>query len=220
VMLYHLPQNRPTRITDVTVEGNTISRNRLETMKSGAGKPRSPVLTVKWQVQNDDGDETVYNLAVRREGEVHWRPLPTGDDPLTKTQFSWNTETFPDGHYRLRVTASDRRSNSADRALEHHFTTPLFLIDNERPRIDAVTVRFPIVTARATDSMSAIAEMAYSINDGEWQVGSTRDGLFDDLTEMLEIRLPDDLSSGMHTLAIRVADEAGNIASTTVTFRR
>ena len=41
----------------------------------------------------------------------------------------------------------------------------------------------------------------------------------DDLAEVLRIQLPRDLSRGVHTLAIRVADEAGNIGSASVTFR-
>ena len=117
------------------------------------------------------------------------------------------------------MTANDRRANSADRAIESHKTTPLFLVDNQKPSIAGITVRNLQATARATDSMSAIAEMAYSVDDGEWIVGATQDGLFDDLTEMLKITLPGDLSAGVHTLAIRVADEAGNIGSASVTFR-
>jgi len=39
-----------------------------------------------------------------------------------------------------------------------------------------------------------------------------------DLTEDLRIDLPGGLSRGMHTLAVRVADAAGNIGSTSTTF--
>jgi len=60
--------------------------------------------------------------------------------------------------------------------------------------------------------------MAYSIDDQPWQVGGSRDGLFDDTSEMLNIRLPDDLKPGVHTLSIRIADEAGNIGSTSTSF--
>jgi hypothetical protein len=93
------------------------------------------------------------------------------------------------------------------------------LIDNSRPTVEAISVRYPHATARASDANGAIAEMAYSVDDGDWQVGTAHDGLFDDLTEMLAIALPRDLESGVHTLAIRVADESGNIGSASVTFR-
>lgn len=217
VSVYYLPYNEPTRITDVEVE--TTTGSGLVTMKDGVTQPRSPVVKLSWSIDNPDDDETVYTLAVRREGEVVWREINTGKNALTATSYEWNTETFPDGWYRLRVSASDRRQNAADRALQTHEITPLFLVDNEKPAVTGITVKYPAVSARATDSMSVIAEMAYSIDDGPWRVGDTRDGIYDDMSENLTITLPDDLKPGIHTLAIRVADEAGNIGSAAVTFR-
>ena len=60
--------------------------------------------------------------------------------------------------------------------------------------------------------------MAYSVDDGPWQIGASADGLFDDLTEDLRIELPTGLARGTHTLAVRVADASGNIGSTAATF--
>ncbi len=216
VTAYYLPQNRATRITEITVGDD--SRGKLVTTKSGEAKPRSPVVKVKWKVDNDDKDSTAYTLAVRREGNVLWRPLATGKKPLTSTSFDWNTETFPDGYYRLRVTASDRLANSAERTLVDDDVTELFLLDNTRPEISKVTVDYPNASARASDAMSAIAEMAFSIDDQPWRIGSCQDGIFDQQTEFLKVTLPT-LEPGVHTLALRVADEAGNIGSSAVTFR-
>ena len=60
--------------------------------------------------------------------------------------------------------------------------------------------------------------MAYSIDDGAWQLGATADGLFDDQSEDLRVDLPAGLPRGTHTLAIRVADAAGNVGSISTTF--
>jgi hypothetical protein len=60
--------------------------------------------------------------------------------------------------------------------------------------------------------------MAYSVDDGPWQLGAAADGLFDDLVEDLRIDLPAGLPRGAHTLAVRVADAAGNVGSTSATF--
>jgi hypothetical protein len=60
--------------------------------------------------------------------------------------------------------------------------------------------------------------MAYSVDDGPWQIGASADGLFDDLTEELRIDLAPGLARGTHTLAVRVADAAGNIGATAATF--
>lgn len=216
VTTYYVPQNQPTQVQDVTVE--IASKESLPTLKDSAAKPRSPILRVKWKIENPDSDETTYTLEARRDGEANWRPIQTGKAPLTATAWEWNTETYPDGWYRVRVTASDAAANSPDRALTSNQITTMFAIDNTRPVIDGVTVTYPRAQARATDALSTIAEMAYSVDDGPWQLGSSADGLFDDLTEDLRIELPANLPRGAHTLAVRVADAAGNIGSSSTTF--
>ena len=55
--------------------------------------------------------------------------------------------------------------------------------------------------------------------DKGWQLGGTDDGLFDDQVEFLKIALPADLTPGVHTLAIRIADGSGNISSTSTSFQ-
>ncbi len=216
VALYYVPQNQATLIEEVTIE--PASREALPTLKDLAAKPRAPVLRVKWKVDNTDGDDTSYLLDVRREGEANWRALATGKAPLTATSWEWTTETFPDGWYRLRVTGSDAGANSPDRALTSSKTSALFVIDNQRPTVEALAVTFPRARARASDALSMIAEAAFSIDDGPWQLATSADGIFDDLGEDLRIDLPADLAKGTHTLSIRVADAAGNVGSAGTTF--
>lgn len=213
---YYAPTNLATKIEDVTVE--PASKESLPTLKDLAAKPRSPVLRLKWKIDNGDGDDTTYTLEARREGEANWRPIATGKTPLSATTWEWNTETYPDGWYRLRVTASDAAANSPDRALSSSFSTPLFAIDNQRPVIEGLSINYPRATAKASDAINVIAEAAYSVDDGPWQLGATEDGLFDDQSEGLRIELPPSLAKGTHTLAIRVADAAGNVGSTSATF--
>ncbi len=216
VTAYYVPQNQATQVQEVTVDLST--KDSLPTMKDSAGKPRSPVLKVKWKIENPDSDDTVYTLEARRDGEANWRPISTGKSPLTSTSWEWNTETYPDGWYRVRVTASDAPANSPDRVLTSSATSTLFAIDNARPVITNLLVTYPKAQARATDSISTINEMAFSVDDGPWQLGSTADGLFDDASEDLRIDLPAGLSRGTHTLAVRAADASGNVGSTSTTF--
>lgn len=216
--VYHLPANRPTKIEGIEVKPS--AGKGLATMAKGAAKPRSPVIKISWKVENLDKDATAYTLAVRREGEVMWRPLPIEDGPLTKTEYEWNTETFPDGFYHLRVTAVDGQANTSGRELQTHKTTPLFVVDNNKPELSGLTVRAGKVSVRAVDTMTPIAEASFSIDDGPWMLVPSDDGLFDDLSELLVFGVPDDLAPGPHTLAIRVADEAGNVGSASVTFRK
>jgi hypothetical protein len=216
VTAYYVPQNMATQVSEVGVE--LANKESLPTLKDSAAKPRSPVMHVKWKIENPDGDDTTYTLEARRDGEANWRPISTGKTPLTTTTWDWNTETWPDGWYKLRVTSSDAAANSPDRALSASALSTTFAIDNTRPTIEALTINYPRATARASDAISTIAEMAFSVDDGPWQLGTTADGLFDDQNEELRIDLPTGMTRGTHTLAVRVADAAGNVGSTSATF--
>jgi hypothetical protein len=216
VMTYYAPQNIATAVQEVTVE--VATKESLPTLKDSAAKPRSPVLRVKWKIDNSDGDDTTYTLEARRDGEANWRPVNVGKTPLTVTTWEWNTETYPDGWYKVRVTSSDAAANSPDRALTSTASSTMFAIDNTRPVIENLAIAYPKATARAHDNLGTIAEMAFSVDDGPWQLGSTADGLFDDQTEDLRIDVPTGLARGTHTLAVRVADSSGNVGSTSASF--
>ena len=213
---YYVPQNSATTVQEVTVELGT--KESLPTLKDSAAKPRSPVLRVKWKIENSDSDDTTYALEARRDGEANWRPVGTGKTPLTATTWEWNTETYPDGWYKVRVTSSDAAANSPDRALTSSASSTMFAIDNTRPVIENLVITYPHAAARAHDNLSTIAEMAYSVDDGPWQLGAAADGLFDDQTEELRIDVPQGLPRGTHTLAVRTADSAGNVGSTSASF--
>ena len=216
VTAFYVPQNQVSAVSEVGVEPAT--KESLPTLKDSAAKPRSPVMKVKWKVENPDGDDTTYTLEARRDGEANWRPVSTGKTPLTSTSWDWNTETYPDGWYRVRVTGSDAGANSPDRSLTSSATTTMFAIDNTRPVIDQLTVSGGGAKARASDAISTLVEMAFSVDDDTWTLGTTADGIFDDLAEELRIELPKGLTRGTHTLAVRVADAAGNVAASSTTF--
>ena len=215
VNAYYVPQNEATEVSEVEIEP---AKDTQPTLKDAAARPRNPVIKLTWKIDNPDSDDTKYTIAVRKDGEATWRTLVGDDKAVTGTSWEWNTEAFPDGWYRVRVTSSDAGANSPDRALTSTATSALFAVDNARPSIDGLQVSYPRATAKASDAMNVITEMAFSIDDGPWQLGTTADGIFDDLSETLVIQLPKGLPKGTHSLAIRVADAGGNVGSTSTTF--
>jgi hypothetical protein len=216
VSAYYVPQNDATDVEEVTVE--PASKESGPTLKDAAARARNPVVRIKWKVENGDGDDTTYTVQIRRDGEAEWRALVTAKQALTATSYEWNTETYQDGWYRAKVTSSDGAANSPDRTMTSTATSALFSVDNTRPSIDGLKVAYPKATAKATDAINVITEMAFSVDDGPWQLGTTGDGIFDDLSETLVVEMPTDLAKGNHTLAIRVADASGNVGSTSTTF--
>jgi sugar lactone lactonase YvrE len=214
--IYYQPQNQPPRVTEITV-GDEPGTKRPTAYARGS-KPRSPVIKLRWKVDNPDEDDLVYRLYFREETELNWKPLG-GPEPLTRSEYDWNTESVPDGNYVVRVIASDERSNSRESALEHSLTSSPFLIDNRKPELSDVKVEYPFAAGRARDSFSPISELAYSIDGGDWQPFLPRDGIFDDPVEDFTLRLPAGLQPGAHSLAVRAVDAADNVGALQITFR-
>ncbi len=71
----------------------------------------------------------------------------------------------------------------------------------------------------ARDSFSPISELAYSVDGGDWQPFSPRDGIFDDPVEEFRVTLPPGLQPGTHSLAVRAVDAADNVGAAQISFR-
>jgi sugar lactone lactonase YvrE len=225
VTLAYLPQNQRARITELGVADGAApapSIGTLGALAAGAAQAAAPrahqtVLKLRWKVENPDGDELTYRLAFREENESVWRPLG-GPDPLTKTELDWNTEGLPDGNYVVRVTASDERSESRDRALDASFTSSPILVDNRKPEVVGLVAKLPYVSGRARDDQSPLVAMEYAIDGGEWQVLAPNDGICDDVVEAFTLKLPA-LTPGPHAVTVRVWDSADNVGAAAITVR-
>ncbi len=215
VTVYYQPQNQRQRVTEITVGDEPGAKKPSAAARS---KPRSPIVKLKWKVENPDDDELIYRLYFREENEANWKPLG-GPEPITRTEYEWNTESIPDGNYVLKAVASDERSNPKEDALESSLTSSPFLVDNRKPELSDLKVTYPYASGRARDSFSAISELAYSIDGGDWQPFAPRDGIFDDPVEDFTVKLPSGLSSGAHSLAVRAVDAADNVGAVQTTFR-
>jgi hypothetical protein len=228
LVAYYLPQNQRARVTEVVVgEEPSGTRHLLSLQKSPHA--HNAILHVRWKTENPDDDELVYRVSFREESDPTWH-LIGGPEPITKTDLDWNTEPLPDGHYLIRVVASDERANTKEDTLESSLVSSPALVDNKRPEVGPIEVTFPaapkngpapapIANGRAKDSASTVTELAYSVDGGDFVAAAPKDGVFDDLEESFSIRLPQGLSSGRHTLAVRAVDSADNLGATQVTFR-
>ncbi len=213
--LFYLPQNQRSRITEVTVDERGFSGHIP--LQAKVNRTRSPILHLRWKAENFDEDNLVYRLFFRQEGDSSWRLLG-GPEPLTTTDVEWNTESLPDGNYVVKVVASDERSNPKELVLEHALESAPFLVDNRKPDV-AVKVSYPSLSGHAQDSFSPLSELAYSIDGGDWQLLSPKEGVFDEPSKDFSVKLPSDLSPGTHSLAVRAVDSADNIGAAQTTFK-
>ena len=214
---YYQPVNLRPRITEVTVGEDPLSRLAKGT-KPSIYRPKSPLVKLRWKVENPDEDELNYRVFIRRAqaglgGDPSWLRL-TGADPITRTELDFNTETLSDGLYELKVTVSDERSNPTELALTHELQSAPFLIDNRRP--DWQDVRFDpvaqVVSAKISDAASVVSDLAISVDGGDFQPMTSKDGVLDSSSEDVQHKVTK-LLAGPHTLLLRASDAADNVAT-------
>jgi outer membrane protein assembly factor BamB len=225
VTLAYLAQNQRARITELTFgdsaaplalgAGGALGGLGLGLATTPPARAHSPIVKLRWKVENPDGDELDYRLAFRQQDEAVWRPLG-GPDPLSKPEYDWNTEGLPDGNYLVRAVASDERSEARDRALEASYTSTPILVDNGKPQVVGLVARYPFVSGRARDQQSPLTSLEYAIDGGDWQILSAADGICDDLVESFTLKLPA-LAPGPHAVTVRAWDSADNVGAAAVT---
>lgn len=209
--VYYRPQNRIAKVLKVIATAQKSAKSNVSTR---------PWISLSWTLENPDKDPLVYRLYFRSETGGSWRPLFPEDRPREKPLYKWNTESVSDDTYRIKVVASDERANDAPSTLTYALLSDPILVDNRKPDLVGVSVRGKWAGGFARDSFSAISSIEYSVDQGPWQLISPKDGIYDSPSESFSIELPENLSKGGHTLAIRARDAADNLGITLHRFVR
>ncbi len=165
---------------------------------------------VRWLAEDPGDDILRFVVEIQGKGETEWKPL---EKSLESDYLSWDSTAFPDGEYRVRVTASDEPSNPPQQALTAALVSEPFLIDNTPPAIENLTAArtsgFITARWRATDAATVIVKAEYSLNGGEWTVVEPAGRLSDSKTLEYEIRR-ENTGSVEHVVAVRVTDSFEN----------
>lgn len=207
------------------LDEDSSERRNAAGANPGAGGPalgrrifQKGLQTFVWKADDENGDELMYDVFYRREGETAWRPLKR---ELRDTLLVWDTSSVPNGTYVLKVAASDSRANAADSALVGELESSSFEIDNIAPTVQPGAVRRDgarfVVPAEVRDTDSAITRVEYSVDAQRWQPAFPRDGILDARQELFEIRL--DADAAGRTLVIRATDALGNTGTGQVQIR-
>jgi hypothetical protein len=172
----------------------------------------------RWLASDPNGDAMIYTVEIRGAGETEWKVLK---ERVAEKYISWDSTAFPDGEYRLRITASDAPGNPPSEALTARMESDAFWIDNTPPKItDLAATRTGgklEVRWHAADALNNITKAEYSLDGGEWMVVAPVTKLSDSLD--LDYDLTIDAGPSEHTIAVRVQDEYENLASDKVVVR-
>jgi hypothetical protein len=200
-----------------------------------AQKDRTAV-TVRWAAHDDDGDDLIFDLYLRGDGEHVWRPLKKG---LTDKVYSFDGASFPDGGYQVKVVASDAPSHTPGNVLSGGMESERFELDTTPPVISGLKAgglvsrkckdlpcppAFP-VSFDAKDAASAIGHAEYSLDAGTWQyiepVGDLSDSKEEHYSVLVPLPAPADGGAEAgnepeHLITVRVYDRHDNMATAKV----
>jgi len=181
--------------------------------------------SVLWTAHDDNEDDLRYTVLYRGENEKEWKVLK---DKLTEKFYTWDATSLPDGAYYLRIVASDAPSNPTAEALTTARDSERFVIDNTPPAIERLessvvaagrnndsnaSQRTAALKFTARDSTSSIDRAQYSIDGGDWVMVAPLGSVSDSLEERYEFTLPEALSPGEHSIAVRAYDHFENVGS-------
>ena len=174
--------------------------------------------TVTWDSADENGDGLLYSILIKKEDEAEWRGLK---ENWTEQIYAFDTLSFPDGVYLLKVTASDLPSNPPGMQLRAEKISRPMIIDNSLPVItnfkaDRDKTKL-VVSFSAEDSVSSIKEVKYLIRPDEWKTIFPLDGICDSRQESFKITviLPSQFDD---MITVKVTDSHGNIGVHRATF--
>lgn len=167
--------------------------------------------TMTWDASDENGDTLRYAISLRKEGEAEWRVIQDG---WTESLYAFDTLSYPDGTYSVKITASDSPSNPVGLDLKSEKVGPPLVIDNSLPVIKNFTaVRNGAaidVSFQAEDAFSTIEEVKWLVRPGEWRVVFPVDGIADSKSEAFKfsVKIP---PGAENLITVRVKDSYGNV---------
>jgi hypothetical protein len=185
------------------VESVTVDRVKA------AGK--TGVFKISYKAKDDNGDKLIYKIDYRKIGRANWIELK---DEVEPANFEWDGKTVEDGRYEVRITASDKRSNTTATKLAGSRISEPVIVDNTGPVVEKHSIeeskKVMTLKLQISDQLSAIGQVSYTVDSNAEWIGTVPDDLVYDTTSEEFTIAVEDLEAGEHIIAVRVADAVGN----------
>ncbi len=170
------------------------------------------IRTVEWSAVDPNGDPLEFDILMRSDDETEWKPVA---ERIDRTVHTWDSMSMPDGRYRLRVVASDRKGNLPGPGKTGAGESGPFIVDNSPPEFKSLDVSERdgsfVVSGEAADEWSQITRIEVAVDYGEWVEARPADGGFDSRLEAFTAEVePGDGDPGQ-VLAVRAIDRSGNV---------
>lgn len=204
-----------TKIDAKTASAQGIAAPDAKLEASGGPITADPEHEVKleWNVDNPDKDPLRFRLEHQLMGTDAWYDILPPTEKLTKASYTWDTSALPEGHYRVRVSASDEIANPPESALRHELTSNVFIVDNTPPEVSGLAAAGGRrVRGTALDGVGPISRIEFSVaGSNDWVVVAPSDGIFDETSETFEFDAASVSPSGPALISVRVYDSENNV---------
>ena len=175
--------------------------------------PANGYVGIRWAANDANADKLISTLEIRGEEEKEWKLLK---DEVESDHLSWDSTSFPDGWYSVRIKVSDRLSNPTGQESHAFRISEPFVIDNGAARISDLTASFEegrlAIRFHAADTTTKISRAQYSLDGSDWKPIRPVSLLFDSKELSFEFET-DPVETGEHTVAVRVYDAYENLAT-------
>jgi sugar lactone lactonase YvrE len=160
--------------------------------------------TAVWKASDPNGDALTYAIFWRKQGETGWHEL-TRD--LNDSIFTWDTSSWTDGRYELKIEASDADANAPGEGLTDSVISRAIVVNNTPPVIKILPEKNGTVEFSVSDSLSPLQSVTVSDDGKSYHELPPVDGILDSALETFHApKTPGQI------LFIRAQDAGGNIA--------
>ena len=183
-------------------------------------------VTVRWAAHDDNGDDLMFAVYYKGEGEANWRLLK---DKISEKYYSFDSALLPDGIYAVKVMASDSPVHTDAEALTGERVSGVFVVDTTPPVPGMLTAAMEggKIHARfeAKDATSPIGHAEYSVDAEPWQFLEPTGGISDSLEEKYDfvaaVPKADSPVANLkeHVIAVRVYDRYENAVTAKAVVR-
>ncbi|MCK4225546.1 hypothetical protein KAX29_01505 [candidate division WOR-3 bacterium] len=164
---------------------------------------------IYWKTIDPDGDQLVFDLYLKREGEEFTRLAKRVEEDA----YFLDTAPYPDGTYIVKLVAKDLPAQSSPLT---HERTARFIIDHLPPDVNEIKKQVVgdsiAVSGVVVDKLSSIVGVFYNtatmggMTKVGWRSAIPADGLFDEKQELFSFKVEKTLKY----IAIRVFDRNNN----------
>ena len=206
--------NRRPQIADIKFSSGNSSSSQQQRRRPGS-KSQEAEMQMMWKAADPNDDDLAFDLYYKGVDEKMWKELEK--NITDKPQFKWDTDRVPDGHYLVKLVASDRRGRSREDSLSAEKVSHPLLVDNSSPTVVGLNATRQkdgsyLIKGTVEDSYSSIKKIEVSHNADEWKPVFASDGLLDSSVEEFSFTT-DELSKGEHVFVFAAEDQKSNIGS-------